>query len=340
MIRDEVKKIYHNDKGHIYTTGSEGYWSNLDKNENQELIASLDHMTVKESIRQFQPWLSEIIFSPKRAAGLELLNLSGNESCIDYGCMWGALAIALAKRCRYVLGVDQTMDSLRLLNARIREDGIENMDLLCGDLKEIKIFDNKFDIAVVNGVLEWIPEKGRIELKKYYGKHDSKEYSIEPGQQQLLFLQKVNKNLNEKGKLYLAIENRYDFKMFLGVNDPHANIPFASFLPRKAADILSERFLGRPYVNWLYSFKGIEALLKQAGFSKVELYMCFPDYRFPERIMSYSSSLKGFRTTISLRNTKGEVTLKRNLAAAAEYIVFKILKAKFFAPSIISIAYK
>lgn len=340
MIREEIQNSYQNIEGRIYSTGLEGYWSNLDKKENQELISALGCMGTKDSIERYQPWLSGIIFSPKRAGGLELLDLSGEESCIDYGCMWGALTLALAKRCAYVVGIDQTMDSLRFLNARIKEEGLENVDLLCGDLREIKHFENKFDVAVVNGVLEWIPESGPIELKKYYGKHDSKEYSVDPGLQQMLFLKKVLQNLNADGKLYLAIENRFDFKMFLGMKDPHANILFASFLPRKVANLLSRLILGRPYVNWLYSFKGIEGLLKRAGFSNVVLYMCFPDYRFPERIMPYNSSLKGFRTTISLRNAKGQITIKRNLGAVAEYITFKILKAKYFAPSIVAIAYK
>jgi hypothetical protein len=41
-----------------------------------------------------------------------------------------------------------------------------------------------------------------------------------------------------------------------------------------------------------------------------------------------------------LRNAKGQVTIKRNLAAVAEYITFKVLQAKYFAPSIVAIAYK
>ena len=340
MIRDELNNLYQNASGHIYFTGSEGYWSNLDKKENQELIRALQHMDTKEAIKKYQAWLFDMIFSPKRSGGLELLDLSGDESCIDYGCMWGALTVALAKRCKHVLGVDQTMDSLKLLNARLKDEGLENVDLLCGNLKEIGCFENKFDIAVINGVLEWIPENGPIELKKYYGKYNVKEYTSSPREQQVLFLKKVHRNLNDKGKLYLAIENRYDFKMFLGMKDPHANLLFASFLPRKAADWLSGLILGRPYVNWLYSFNDVESLLKQAGFSGIDLYMCFPDYRFPERIMPYGSSLSGFRTSISLKNSKGRITIKRRLGIVAEYVAFKILKAKYFAPSIVAIAYK
>lgn len=195
-------------------------------------------------------------------------------------------------------------------------------------------------MAIVNGVLEWIPEEGPIELKSYYGKYDKKKYKRNPFLQQRNFLRSINQLLHKKGKLYLAIENRYDFKMFLGVKDPHANLLFTSFLPRKLSNWFSMIKLGRLYTNWLYSFEGINLLLKDSGFSKVDLYMCFHDYRFPERIIPYSNVLKNYDLTISSKNANGQKTVKRFLARSAEYVTFKLLKAKVFAPSIIAIGYK
>lgn len=337
-----LKSQYQINSEDIFFSDNNGYWSNLNKEENKVLIESLQHCSAREALVKHQAWLEDVVYSPKRQAGLELLQLSGDEFCIDYGCMWGALTIPLAKRVKFVLGIDQTLDSLRFLRARTVEEGLSNVALLCHDIRKMPVLPNnsQVDIAIVNGVLEWVPEEGPIELKKYYGKYDAKKYSVSPRQQQVLFLKKVNENLNDGGKLYIAIENRFDFKMFLGMKDPHANILFASFLPRKIADYLSRIILGRPYVNWLYSFEGIDALLKEAGFSKADLYMCFPDYRFPEKIISCNSSLNDFRTTISLRNERGRITFKRNVGIIAEFIVFRMLKAKYFAPSIIAIAYK
>lgn len=340
ILRDEIQNEYKQIEDNIYSDGSEGYWSNLNKSENAELISALQHISTKEAIKKYEPWLFEVIFSPKRAGGLELLDISGDEICVDYGCMWGALTTALAKRCKYVLGIDQTLDSLKFLKNRIKEEGLENTDLLCGNLKQIKVFENKIDIALVNGVLEWIPEEGPIELKTYWGKYKSKKYSNNPKQQQIDFLKKIHQNLNTNGKLYLAIENRFDFKMFFGVNDPHANILFVSFLPRKIADLISKIRLGRPYRNWIYSFNGIQSLLEKSGFSRVELFMVFPDYRFPDEIIPYNSSLHNFELTISSRNEKGKITIKRFLARIIEFIMFRLLKAKYFAPSIIAIGYK
>lgn len=339
-LRDCLQNNFLQVKEHLFVSQENGYWSNLNKEENRKLIGALENMTTREAINKYQGQLYEIIFSPKRQAGLELLDLSGNEICVDYGCMWGALTIPLAKRCKYVLGIDQTLDSLNLLNARLKEDKISNIDLLCGDLRKSNIFIGKSDIAVVNGVLEWIPEEGSINLRAYYGKYASKTYSINPKYKQLQFLKSVHQSLSSNGKIYLAIENRFDFKMFLGAKDPHANLLFTSLLPRKVADLISKIRLGRKYVNWLYSFNGIQSLLEESGFSKVDLYMCFPDYRFPERIIPYDMPLRNFRPTISLKNVKGKFSVKRFLARIAEFVFFGIFRAKYFAPSIIAIGYK
>jgi hypothetical protein len=348
-IRSELEKHYIKIEENLFSSREEGYWSNLSKNESRSLVSSLTNIKTRDAINKFYPSLFDIIFSPKREAGLELLNLSGHEYCVDYGCMWGALTIPLAKRCDYVLGIDQTMDSLRFLKIRAKEEELYNIDLLCTNIKKINIFQNKFDIAIVNGVLEWIPEDGSIELKTYFGKFKRKKYKTSPIHQQVDFLNKLRENLSENGKLYLAIENRFDYKMFLGCRDPHTNLLFVSILPRKVSDFISLIVLGRPYVNWLYSFGGIKALLEESGFSKIQLYMCFPDYRFPEHIIPFSGNFENFNPSIHLWNSDNSSEnmtkkylkyIKRIVSKIAQILIFKTLKLKIFASSIIAIAQK
>ncbi len=341
-ILEFLKSQYQVSSEGIFFANDNGYWSNLSKEENKIMVESLSHSTARESLLKHQPCIEDVIYSPKRQAGLEILQLRGDEVCIDYGCMWGALTVPLAKRTKFVLGVDQTLESLQFLKARLRDEGVNNVALLRNDLRNMPVFPEqaRVDVAVVNGVLEWIPEVGDIELKTYYGKHHTKAYSGHPAEQQETFLRRIHQNLNEHGKLYLAIENRFDFKMFLGVKDPHSNTLFTTILPRKVDNWISLAKLGRPYVNWIYSFSGIDSLLKRTGFSKVDLYMCFPDYRFPESIIHYNRPLDNYRATISRRNAKGEITIKRTCAHIAELIAFRVLKAKALAPSIIAIGHK
>jgi len=337
-----INTNYQKNYDDIYQADVEGYWSNFNKEENKILIESLQYKSAKEALREFEPRFEDIIFSPKRQAGLEMLQLQGDEVCIDYGCMWGALTIPLALRTKLVLGVDQTMESLQFLKARLRDEGLDNVMLLRNDLRKMPLFpeEARADVAIVNGVLEWIPEVGNIELGNYFGKHQKKKYSDHPGEQQELFLRRVYENLSEKGKLYLAIENRFDFKMFFGIKDPHSDTIFTTIAPRILANFISLKKLGRPYVNWLYSFNGINSLMKKVGFSEIDLYRCYPDYRFPESIVYYDHPTDNSRLIKSWRNEKGKITFRRTGARIIEFILKRMLKVKNLAPSIIAIGYK
>ena len=339
-LKDELDDRFTRTSDGMYASEVSGYWSNLALDENAQLLQGLNDKPAREALLEHQPGLEDIIYSPKRQAGLELLGLTGEETCIDYGCMWGALTIPLAQRTRYVLGVDQTSESLAFLQARLKESRCDNVALLNHDVRSIPILSNKADVAVVNGVLEWIPEQGVVELKTYFAQRQKRTYAGDPRAHQKSFLEKVHANLREEGKLYLAIENRYDLNAFFGARDPHTGLLFTSFVPRTVASLLSRLQLGRPYVNWLYSFRGLRRLLMDSGFSRADLYMCFPDYRYPERIIPFDHSLQNFRPTISRMNSRGQKSLKRQLARAGEYLAFRWLRLKWLAPSIIAIAHK
>ena len=328
-LLNEVKSRYKPLDSTIYSSGTRGYWSCLTKKESDCLSDALKTANPREAILKIRPDLVDVIFSEQRSIGLEILELSGDEVCIDYGCMWGALTIPLAKRCRYVLGIDQTLDSLIFLHARIKENNLQNVGLLCENLKNVPVFQSKADIAIVNGVLEWIPEEGDIELDDYYGKRQTRHYQGNPYDKQTSFLRTVYNNLKVGGKLYLAIENRYDFKQFFGVKDPHVGIRFVSVLPRFLSDVVSKIELGRPYVNWLYSFNGLKTLLRNAGFNTVELYAAFPHYSFPQAIVPYALGLRHHAPTV-----------KRRVGRIVEKILFSYLKLRCFAPSIIALAMK
>jgi len=339
-LLEEIRKNFKCHENGIFFSNGGGYWSSLNLGENSKLIESLTYRSPRQALRKLYPHLENVVFSPKRQAGLELLQLTGNETCIDFGCMWGALTIPLAKRTRFVLGVDQTLDSLRFLKARIRESQCQNVALLNHDIRQMPILSEKVDVAIVNGVLEWVPEQGRVELKGYFHKRLKREYKGSPGETQKTFLEKVYANIKDKGKLYLAIENRYALNTFFGERDPHTGLLFTSFSPRWLANSISQMVLGRKYVNWLYSFGEMRRILSEVGFSKIDLYMCFPDYRYPTRIIPYEASLRNFESSITTVNSKGKRTIKRWLARKMERIVFRYLGIRSVAPSIIAIAHK
>jgi hypothetical protein len=321
-----------------------GYWSNLNIEENKDLLDWANKNGAEDAIRNLQPNLYDVIFSPKREAGLELLELRGDEVCIDYGCMWGALTVPLAKRCKSVISVDQTLESLQFLQTRLNDEKLKNVTIINHNLRTFPELSNeaKVDVAVVNGVLEWVPEIGPVELKKFYGKREKRNYnrSYNPKEVQIEFLKKIRSNLKSNGKLYLAIENRYDFKMFLGIKDPHSNLHLTTVLPKKIANLISKLVLGRPYVNWIYSKDELIQLLEDAGYSEVQLSIAFPDYRFPDYIQDYKKSVRHFEYKSNIRDAKQKLSVKRLIARTLEKILFFFLGLKYFSPSFIVIAKK
>ncbi|MBF0543331.1 MAG: class I SAM-dependent methyltransferase [Candidatus Riflebacteria bacterium] len=270
-----------------------------------------------------------------------MLRLNGNENCIDYGCMWGALTIPLAKRTNSVIGIDQTLESLELLKVRTVEEKLDNIELVCADLRRLPEFEKKFDVSIVNGVLEWIPEKGMIELSSYYGKFQEVNYSENPGEQQKIFLGYVSRQLNPGGKIYLAIENRYDWKMFFGAKDPHTNLAFSTIAPRWLANLISKWKLGRTYVNWIYSFYEIKRLLKAVGFCRVELFAAFPDYRFPEIIIPFRKKFTHLIPVASkIRDSENKIIFQSVISWLIKHFIFRKLRLLSVSPSIIAIGTK
>jgi cyclopropane fatty-acyl-phospholipid synthase-like methyltransferase len=316
------------DSDNIYSTqDEEGYWSNLSKDQNADLISMLSDSTTQKSIQNINPSMYEVIFSEKRAAALELLQLSGDETVVDLGCMWGAITIPLAKQANQVLGIDQTIYSLKFSKARANEEQLQNIDFLCGNLRNIELPENTFDTAIVNGVLEWIPEIDTVVVDEiwYQSKHRSSVGN--PGKMQRDFLNNVYKGL------------KTDYKMFCGIRDPHAGTFFTTIFPRSLANVLSKIQKKREYRPWIYSFSEIETLLKDTGFSNIELHACWPDYRFPEHINIYGQK-NPFFTPTSAYNSTGRLGFKKIIANRIEWFLFKIFNFQFFAPSIIAIAKK
>ncbi len=330
-FKKESKRIY-------ATPNLDGYWSNLSRQQNAELMSILGTRSTRECIAATQPFFTEIIFSEKRAAGLELLQLKGNETAVDLGCMWGALTIPLAKQVAWVLGVDQTIESLRFSEARAEEEKLDNVSFLCGNLREIVLPKETFDIAVVNGVLEWVPELEPIVVNDYWYGSKQRSATGSPGEIQTAFLKNIHNGLKPEGRLMLAIENRYDYKMFCGIRDPHTGTFFTTLVPRWLANVISKVFKKRDYRPWIYSFKELERLLKDAGFKSVKLHACWPDYRLPDHINPYGEKNEHFRP-ISPRK-KGRISFKHLVANRIEWFMFKKFDLQFFAPSIIAIAEK
>ena len=337
QINDIISESLEKKEG-IWLGPPGGYWSNLDLEENRRYAKSLPESGARDTVKRYFPEHFDVIFSPKRAGGLLLLSPGTGELIVDVGCMWGALTVPLARAGCNVVAIDQTLESILLLKQRLIEDNLSNAEVVCADLKKIEFKRCSVDKFVINGVLEWIPEFGVIELKKYYGKRHVKSASgkQDPYAMQVDFLKNIYIGLKPGGTLYLAIENRYDVFNFLGLPDPHCSLRFITFLPRLLQNMISRIFLGRPYVNWTYSARCLKKLLKEAGFRDVKILYAFPDYRLPEQILSKAGM--GYYRPCKFR--RGKNIFIKVICYVIEDILFRRFKITAFAPSFVVLAKK
>ncbi|MBU1012533.1 MAG: class I SAM-dependent methyltransferase [Bacteroidetes bacterium] len=334
---DYYNAIYHQ-------SSTEGYWSNFSQKDQETLFLSLETKSTKEAIEENFSQYYNMIFDQTRAVGLQLLEIQKNEIGIDYGCMWGNLMLVAARQCKAMLGVDQTIDSLKFLKKRIEEEKINNCYLLNANLRNGLNIEGVFDFSIVNGVLEWIPQQEAVDLKDHFKKKRIKFVTPEtnPRLEQLAFLKNVNKTLKSNGRLYLAIENRYDYKHFLWKRDPHSNLYFTTILPRFFANIISNIWYGRPYVNYIYSIKELKKLLSEAGFDRYKFSVAFPDYHFPLKIIPAEKKYFDHFKTVFYWKKRTDLWAKIvfKIIKIMDFIIFKKLKIFSLAPAFIIIAYK
>jgi SAM-dependent methyltransferase len=143
------------------------------------------------------------------------------------------------------------------------------------DACDLPVIPASCDAAVMVGVLEWVA----------WGRDGP------PQALQRQALGEVYQALKPGGCLYLALENRFSIKYFLGYKEPHIGLRFISLLPNFIAQIYSRMVLGREYRELTYSIGELRKLLETVGFE--EIHFSFP-------VLNYQI----FRFIISLRDKK------------------------------------
>ena len=343
-LKQNLDRRYACQNGVYRASDNEGYWSNIDWQDQAALLQLLEERPCRDVVQEQLPHLEEIIFNPLRAVGLRLLDIKDGETGIDYGCMWGNLLCYAARCCQAVVGVDQTFASLQLLRRRLHDEKLDNCLLVNTNLRRPFEFPDSFNFAIVNGVLEWIPDMRKIELKKLNGDGYSAAATVNknPTERQLDFLRMVYRNLAPGGRLYLAIENRYYYQYFFGKRDPHTGLMGTIFLPRPLASLITQCHHGQPFVNYVHSWKELPELLRKAGFNRVSLFAVFPDYHFPQRIipMDTKTPSKFVPTYANDANMSCLRKIMRVFQMKLDQLLFGKLKLFVFAPSFIAIARK
>ena len=176
-----------------------------------------------------------------------------NETILEIGAGMGAITGELCDKLKKVTSVEL---SKRRTSAIIeRNKDRNNLEIIIGNFKDI-IIKEKYDYILLNGVLEY----GNL-----YMNSDNPYVD---------FIDKLKNNLKPKGKILIAIENKFGLKYWCGSNEDHTGLIFDGINNYKISDKIRT-----------FSKHELEKLAEQCSMT-INFYYMFPDYKFPEIILT------------------------------------------------------
>ena len=185
---------------------------------------------------------------------LEWYPFDSDANLLEIGSGCGAVTGVFCEKCRRVVGVDLSKRR-STINAH-RNKAYDNLEIMVGNFEDIR-FDEKFDYVTLIGVLEY------------------SIYYINSEKPFLDMLKKAKSLLKPGGTLITAIENKYGIKYWAGAPEDHTGRPF-------------DGIEGYPGVERVRTFsrRGLENLLKEAGYVENRFYYPVPDYKMPMSVYS------------------------------------------------------
>lgn len=318
------------------------YWGEILLEEMEETLQTARVAGWRAAARNVgfkYPNLNEYILSNARIDWLfHCLDFSKTKSCLDLGSGWGTIAFGLAKYYDEVWSLEAVKQRIEFQKIRREQDKVNNIKFVRSDWLRLPFDDNRFDLVVANGVLEWL---------------GLSDYSRNPRELQLDFLQEVKRVLKPGGCLYIGIENRFGLSFLLGGKD-HSGLPFTSILPRKLADLVV-RLSGKggeyrqgnqvrkweDYRTYTYSFWGYKKILKEAGFGRNDLYWTL-SYNSPKYAGGFDGESFAFLLKLFKKNADGVKTLGSLLTLLGAHLPNWAIKfiLPFVCPSFLIFAYK
>lgn len=237
-----------------YLDGSEQYL--------KEVLTSAYDLSFfsKELQSKIKDWPSLYHLSPHRATIIDCFDFQNKEAKIlELGAGCGAVTRWLGEHFQDVRAVEGSFQRASI--ARLR----------CRDLFSVKVYaanfydldvEKQFDVVTLIGVLEY--------SHLYHPLHNGNSYEAA-----LATLQFAHGAIKDHGILILAIENKLGLKYFSGAKEDHTGRSFDGIQGYPAAD-----------TPVTFSAGELDRLLRKAGFTSVDFYLPFPDYKITRTIIN------------------------------------------------------
>ncbi len=214
-------------------------------------------------------WFSDL----NKARFYHQLPVANHTDALDIGAGSGVISAGLSPHFDRVSSLEHNGTWSEFMRLRFAQDKLANITVVHGSALPLPFADESFDLIVVNGVLEWIPEAAPA--------------SQSPREAQVGFLQDVRRKLRPGGMVGVAIENRLCLENFRG-GSPHGEPPYVAIMPRPMAEWRTRKLTGRSYRTWIYGPAGYRALFRDAGFAGLEIQPVLPSYHQPSEVVDLS----------------------------------------------------
>ncbi|MGA8028434.1 MAG: class I SAM-dependent methyltransferase [Bryobacteraceae bacterium] len=204
-----------------------------------------------------QDWRSQYHLSPIRFNLLRPIEhlLTGDTLEVGAGC--GALSRYIGELDGTLLALEGSFRRAKITAARCRS--LSNTTVVCDTLESLKV-EKRFDAVLLVGVLEYC----RLN-------------SLEGGTASAV-LAHCRRFLKPDGHLILAIENQLGLKYFCGAPEDHLGEPYFG---------IEDRYTNKTAVSWGRS--ELVGTLQSAGWKHIQELYPFPDYKFPQLVLTESS---------------------------------------------------
>ena len=235
-----------------YYSGKDSYSDGEIENEILKLVEEQDNNI--EMVLNDSRWPIVYHLDKRRQNILEWYDFKKNKSLLEVGAGCGAITGLFCSKLDKVVSVE--LSKKRTLINATRNKDYSNLEIIVGNLNDI-VIDEKFDYVTLIGVLEY---------SRLFTEGENPEES---------FLQELRKKMKKNGKLIIAIENKFGLKYWAGAREDHTGNLF-------------EGLEGYHRNNGVRTYSKVEIMkfLKDSGFTKIEFYYPFPDYKFPKIIFS------------------------------------------------------
>ncbi len=185
---------------------------------------------------------------------LEWYPFNRESDLLEIGSGCGALTGLFCEKVARVCAVELSQRRSKIVYNRYKNE--DHLKVIAGNIMDIPL-SRSFDYVTLVGVLEY--SKTFIHTPRPY--HD--------------LFKKILTFLKPGGTLFVAVENKFGIKYFTGAREDHTGRLFDGI----------EGYLKVDNVE-TFSKDELTVLLQESGYSKIQFYYPYPDYKMPTEIFS------------------------------------------------------